>query len=262
MAVTFVNWQWDQATQRYKEVANPKIDIIFPEGTVLSVEDYYYHVPSDNAMIDSGNGRRVKAFVNGRVVTREFREGRGMAGYYEMNVDATDDVREQAKEWGMWMAWFSSLRSTDWRNEKAREKAKEVSEGKRVRVVRGRKVPKGGVWFVHVAGSGNYGPYVHLSSEPRGMGDYHRYVNPDNLEVIASDPDPIPYDPCPVRDDGRLLTLALAWNKMTSGYKRAYYSPEELEQRDCTLMAMADALEELGHDPSVFRRAVQLVGSK
>lgn len=102
MAVTF------NTTTRYNSethLAVPEVETIIPAGTVLSVTNYTYHVPSDRAAV----GRRVHYFLGGRVSTLNIFGGHSMDGYYEITVDASPETRALAERWTRWSDWFISI---------------------------------------------------------------------------------------------------------------------------------------------------------
>ena len=167
------------------------------EGQVIRVEAVHYHVPSDNAMIDSGVRTEAKVWENGRVVTVALTSGRDSNTWSTGESDADEATAQKASDYSRLVAWIGSLRGAQYAHEKAQREAKKVRIGCRVQVVAGRKVKVGTQWYVHVTGSGNYGPYAHLSSEPNGMGDYVRYVNTENLQVIGLAEPELIYPDCP-----------------------------------------------------------------
>jgi hypothetical protein len=258
MAVTFTRDQvYNNETQRWERTDNPVVETVIPAGAVLSSEPYTYHVPSDNAMIDSGNGQRVTYWSKGQVMTEEFCTGREMAGFYTFVIDADDDTRALATGWAVWAGWFAALATTDSKNKERRRKWSEIQHGSRVRVVKGRKVPIGSEWYVCNMGDGQFGPYVHLSSMPAAFGDFKKFINPDNLKVIDPEPSHINY-PAPPHGfhDDTLLTLAQAYNAL---YPRGTYDPDGkfASARRNQLAVLADRCEEIGNEDGavVLRRA-------
>lgn len=155
------------------------------QGRVLEIQRSTYHVPSDNAMIDSGERSDAKVWQDGRVDWVNLTHGRG-GDWATADVDADETTQQMAREYEAFVNWMKSLRAAIYNHNKAVAEGQKIVRGCRVRVVRGRKVKKGTEWFVHTMGNGDYGPYVHLAQNMNGVGEFVRYVNPENLERIDS----------------------------------------------------------------------------
>jgi hypothetical protein len=224
-------------------------------GQVLSVQNWTGPEPhwDSGRMADTGE---VATVFNGRTwrvicpdgLRSDFHREVG----YRIEVDASPEVRLEAEIWSAWETWFRLVDHATRLEAEAKRDHARPTRGKRVVVVKGRKVKKGTTWHVHATGTGDYGPYVHLSSEPLGMGEYVKYVNPDNLAVVDDFVSPATFPPSPAGRDEMLLTLARAWNAID----RASYSNPKIDRDETlALLAIADRLEELGHDVALGHAA-------
>src|SRR5688572_11546511 len=99
------------------------------EGAVLSQERYVYHVPSDNAMLDSGEGLRVKVWDQ-CAQTVEYvalQLGRQGSEWPLVDVDAPPTVQNKADAWSAVLEWMGTTAA-------AAESAKSLTTGKTVTV--------------------------------------------------------------------------------------------------------------------------------
>jgi hypothetical protein len=191
-------------------------------GEVLAVENWRGPEPHWDSGCSADTGVQCTVF-NGRTwrvicpdgLRNDFVREKG----YTCEVDATTAVRVRAEVWSAWETWFAIIVRADRERAKALRAHNLPTEGKRVLIVKGRKVPRGTTWYVHRSGNGDYGPYVHLSSERNGMGEYVKYVNPQNVEVAEPFTFALDYwEGCPVATrDERILALVHEWNALPRG---------------------------------------------
>lgn len=210
---------------------------------VVNTRTYSVHVPSDNAMIDSGL----------RIDYTVWRHDLGVTAVMTWGDDNRPtptpertplDVADAAARYAAALRWLGDLVG------RARQGTAYVSHkplgGEVVTVFKGRKCPEGDYRIVEINDEGAYGPYYHLLSEADGR--LFRYVSQDNcrLSDAAKAARVREADACqdvPASYRGMVLELArLKWS--VSGYN--------LHPSDCAaaILALCDVLEETG-DASV-----------
>lgn len=227
-------------------------------GAVLNVRDWTGPEPHWDSGWSADTGYEARVF-NGRTWTLTLPHGlrsdmRRAVDYVPVQ-DATGENVLAALDFQVWEDWFLRITIQDTNAEKALSAHNEITRGKKVLVVKGRKIPQGTHWYVAEVGNGNYGPFVHLSSEPNGRGDYRKFVNPDNLTVSE------PFAPClnywagcPVASRGpELLAFAHKWNSL----RQEYNADKKHADESHTLALLADWCEEQGESKAarVLRRA-------
>jgi hypothetical protein len=155
-------------------------------GCVLSVNHYSEHVPSDNAMIDSGNRTSAEVFDCDRMVVRTIHCGGGRGDEANVVVDASDEVRQAAEAYLNAVRWLDANVSEAYHIEKAAEQfnkdGTKIKAGDMVDVFKGRKVKKG-VYTVRSVGDGQYGPYANLKGN--GPTDFFSYVSLYNMRKVG-----------------------------------------------------------------------------
>jgi hypothetical protein len=116
-------------------------EVVYYDGRVLATGEHNWHDDSDFYAVcwDDEKG----------IVHKEYDTTR-FAGGGRANIDATDEVKEKAGD--HLEAWYYDLLKED-----AKAAAKRVEKDKKVKVVRGRKVPKGTEGLVIWAGERHYG---------------------------------------------------------------------------------------------------------
>lgn len=156
-------------------------------GVTLACSPWHYHVPSDNAMIDDGTGWELVVWTGHSVRTVRIATGRDGGGCYTTpTVDASPEIQILAARWKMVQYWFNALRTEKTNYDNRLKHAAKIKPGDRVQVFKGRKVPKG-VYYVVKMGESRYGPYVNLSTQPGGFGDYFTFVSKDNVRKLPED---------------------------------------------------------------------------
>lgn len=208
-------------------------------GVTFSNEEGWYHVPSDNAMIDSGYMHTVRYWDHAThsVKTETFYLGRPTGYHMEFANDAPAALIAFAALWTMAQQVASDVQTAQRDYRKALDSAKIVRKGSVVRFFKGRKVKVGTVGRVYFEGNGDYGAFVNVESLDKS--EAWRYVNPGNLEVIE-----IPHVDAPIHS-AECVRLAGEFSKDTS------IAP-----------AFADSLEESGdmEGAMVVRRYAEQMG--
>lgn len=208
------------------------------DGCVLSEQPWYYRVPSDNAMIDSGIGRLVEVWDHGLGAPQllEFHLGRPGARLH-VTVDAPAELQERALRYKQVSGWMS----TCFDNARA---ARVLQVGKTVTVDnKCRKVPaSAGVCTVTTLGTGQYGDYAHLKD---ASGNHYTYVDRRWLTVV----DPAAYlvTPCPFGGADELVCALVRDAALGTGEDPGLW------------LIVAARLEELGHPAAPHVRAVAAV---
>ncbi len=248
MAITHHNVSRDTSNgyERLSKGGAVKTEFV---GCILAVEDWRGAEPHWDSGWSADTGVLCHVF-NGRtwsiVCPDGLRSDMRRDTCFTCEVDADHETRRAVAQWRSVLSWFARIREQGAEKAAALKAHNEIKVGKRVLVIKGRKVARGTTWYVASAGSGNYGPYVHLSSERNGMGEYVKYVNPDNLEVS----EPFTYDVnhwegCPFgAQDAILLSLAHKWNALPRGVYGRW--DEVAKDETHTLALIADRLEEMG----------------
>lgn len=233
--------------------SNGEVSEVRWEGRVLSVSRWTYHVPSDNAMIDSGEGQEVQVWDDGRVVSYFISTGRDGEGCYKtFAVDAPEDVQAAAAAWGEIFGWLERVAS-GYRHHQyvvAEARRRPLRKGDRVEVFKGRKCPKGQYWVVS-AGEGDYGPYANLSDDKLGMSAvFYRYVSQDNMRRLGNPEDEVgvfqlPSPPFPASRD--VLAAAHGVMPLVPGNLGRTPAPWP-KTAEAPLAALADAFEDAWDD--------------
>lgn len=144
-------------------------------GAVLVASTHYRHVHSDNAMIDSGEVLTVVVREDGQYKTLVFDMGRSDRRVYA-EVDAPADVLAQ---YAADLAQVAALDAEVREVEAAERAARTVTKGKRIVVIRGRKVARGTAGVCIWIGDGTYGTRVGLKDD---AGTVH-WTSLDNVKV-------------------------------------------------------------------------------
>lgn len=163
------------------------------EGMVLASGNGWYHVPSDNAMIDSGTTVWWEVWTGYRVERHEIVTGRGGISV-SATIDASPADKEKADAYRAALSVAKDIERAFSDHTLHVADANKVKTGCKVEVFKGRKVPKG-VYFVRSMGEGNYGPYLDLSNTDKpGVGSkLYTYISLDNCRVIDAALPPLPY---------------------------------------------------------------------
>lgn len=143
---------------------------------VINAYETTFRVSSDHAMLDSGSGFVVEMW-NRRTRRPEVHNVR--TGWEMESYPIMPEPNATARDLELYNVYEAALNFIKDAHGRA-EQALYIQQGRRVRVVKGRKCPKG-EYEVVAHRQGDYGPYVNLRADD---GKYYSYVAVSNVEVI------------------------------------------------------------------------------